>query len=295
MIDRMDRVRKMVHYPTGAHTGANGGEGVTVAVLDTGLAPHPDFRGRITGFLDCVNHRQQLYDDSGHGTHVSGILLGDGRMSKGILSGMAPKAGILVIKVLDHRGEGSTDGIVRGIEWVLRHRGRYGIRVANLSVGAGNALNPCKEQELIKAVERLWDEGIAVVVSAGNEGPKEGTIAVPGTSRKVITVGMLKTEKGMHDCSGRGPTRDCIVKPDLVAPGYQVISCNAMSGENRRPYVVRSGTSMATPVVAGAAALYLAAYPEAGNVELKLKLRESCVRTGLEQGWGCLNVAGLLS
>lgn len=291
----MDRVRRMVHYPTGQNIRGNGGEGVTVAVLDTGLAPHPDFRGRINGFLDFVNHRQQLYDDSGHGTHVSGILLGDGRMSRGILAGIAPKAGILAVKVLDHRGEGSVDSISQGIEWICRNHRHYGIRVANLSVGASSTLKSCKEQELIEAVELLWDEGVAVVVSAGNAGPGEGTVAVPGTSRKVITVGMLKTEQGMHECSGRGPTKECIIKPDLMAPGYQVISCNAVSKENRRPYVVRSGTSMATPVVAGAAALYLAAYPEAGNVELKLKLRESCIRTNPEQGWGCLDVSALLS
>lgn len=291
----MDRVRKMVRYPARQNIGGNGGEGITVAVLDTGLAPHPDFRGRIAGFLDCVNHRQHLYDDNGHGTHVSGILLGDGRMSKGILAGMAPKAKVLAIKVLDYRGEGSVEGISQGLEWICKNHIRYGIRVVNLSVGASNSLKSCKELELIKAVERLWDEGIAVVVSAGNDGPGEGTIAVPGTSKKVITVGMLKTERSIHDCSGRGPTKDCIVKPDLLAPGYQVISCNVISGESRRPYTVRTGTSMATPVVAGAAALYLAAYPDAGNVELKLKLRESCVRTALEQGWGCLDVSKLLS
>lgn len=292
----MDRVKRIVRYPAGISGDAGYGEGIVAAVLDTGLAPHPDLKGRVLGFLDCVHHRRLPYDDSGHGTHVAGILAGDGRMSGGILSGMAPAARLIALKVLDHRGEGRMEDILEGLYWVCHNRVRYGIRVLNLSVGARNVLEFSKEKELLAAVEDLWDQGVAVIVSAGNEGPGEGTVVVPGTSRKVITVGMLPAESGGRNCSGRGPTRQCVVKPDVVAPGNQVISCNTMSGRQRKFYTVKSGTSMATPVVAGAAAMYLSRYPLTSNVELKLKLRETCVKVpGMEgQGWGCLNVSGLL-
>ena len=291
----MDRVKRMIRYPVGGSLDNGYGAGVVAAVLDTGLAPHPDLKGRILGFLDCVGHRQQLYDDSGHGTHVAGILAGDGRMSGGILSGMAPAVRIIALKVLDYRGEGRVEYILEGLEWICLNYRKYGIRVVNLSVGARNVLEYEKEKKLLEAVEMLWDEGVAVIVSAGNEGPGEGTVVVPGTSRKVITVGMLAEENAIN-CSGQGPTEHCVLKPDVVAPGRQVISCNAVSSRNRKPYTVKSGTSMATPVVAGAAAMYLSRYPGATNVELKLKLRETCMKVpGMDcQGWGCLNVSRLL-
>lgn len=292
----MDRVKHIVRCPVSGSSDMRYGAGVTAAVLDTGLAPHSDLKGRILGFLDCVNHRRQLYDDSGHGTHVTGILAGDGRMSGGLLSGMAPEVKVIALKVLDHRGEGSVEHIVEGLRWILNHHKKYGIRVVNLSAGAGSLLTPEKARELVESVESLWDEGVAVIVSAGNGGPNEGTITVPGTSRKVITVGMIQVEKIRGNCSGRGPTEQCVMKPDVVAPGYQVISCNAVSADNRKPYTVKTGTSMAAPVVAGAAAMYFSRYPKASNVELKLKLRETCrpIPAMEGQGWGCLNVSELL-
>ena len=169
--------------------------------------------------------------------------------------------------------------------------------MVNLSVGAKTGLEEAKENELLQAVEQLWDAGIAVVVSAGNYGPGEGTVAVPGNSRKVITVGAMGNSKVKNNCSGLGPTQQCIVKPDLVAPGYQIMSCNADYPKDRRPYVMKSGTSMATPMVAGAIALYLSKYPDAGNVEIKLLLRERCDKAGEKMpfyGWGILNVEKLL-
>lgn len=261
-----------------------------------GMAGHPDLRGRIRAFYDCVNHRSGMYDDSGHGTHVGGILAGDGRLSKGEYSGIAPGVSLVIVKVLDARGEGSVEQILEGILWIRDNYERYGIRIANVSVGAKKGLEGTKEQELIEAVEMLWDLGITVVVSAGNRGPETGSIAVPGNSRKVITVGSLDEPGMKNGCSGVGPTDHCIVKPEVVAPGYHVASCNSRYFKTKIPYVRKSGTSMATPVVSGAAALFLSKYPEAQNVDVKLKFRKTCENKAEEAGlgWGCLRINGLL-
>lgn len=291
----MDRVKQAVHYwCADTKNGSCMGQDVTVAILDSGLAPHPDFQGRVAAFQDFVEGRREAYDDNGHGTHVAGILAGDGRMSRGVFAGMAPKAKLVALKVLDHKGEGNMRQILEGICWLMKHAGELGVRVVNISVGARAGLNKEKENWLIDAVERLWDAGITVVVSAGNYGPKEGTIAIPGNSRKVITVGALGTPREGEGCSGRGPTEACVVKPDLVAPGYRIISCSNTPARYRRPYAIKSGTSMATPVVAGACAMLLSKYSDITNAEIKLKLRESCQRAETAQGWGLLDVERLL-
>lgn len=293
----MDRVKKIVGYWLRDEGKCiHSGKGIRAAVLDTGMAAHPDFKGRIIAFADCVNEKQFLYDDSGHGTHVAGILAGDGRMSKGLLSGMAPGAELCIVKILDEKGEGEVEHILKGINWVEKNTERFGIRVVNLSVGAKKGLDEEKEIRLLEAVERLWDMGLAVVVSAGNYGPQKGTIAVPGTSRKVITVGALKEGTGTG-CSGNGPTGECVVKPDLVAPGYQIISCSNAFSKKGRSYTVKSGSSMATPVVSGAIAMLLSKYPDMNNVEIKLRLRETCEKVqGKAEGtgWGMLRVDRLL-
>ena len=137
----------------------------------------------------------------------------------------------------------------------------------------------------------LWDAGLVVVVSAGNYGPKDGTIAIPGSSRKVITVGVTGGSQivNVHsqkewNYSGRGPTKQCVVKPDLTAPGTKVISCNGQYTHRwKKPYISKSGTSMATPVVAGAIACLLSKYPDMTNVEVKLRLRESCLKEEKEE------------
>lgn len=294
----MDRVKKMVHYwCDDIKNGKLTGKGVTVAVLDTGLSVHPDFKGRVAGWRDCIYRKQSCYDDNGHGTHVAGILAGSGRMSRGILAGIAPECRLVIVKVLDQKGEANVESILAGLRWVENSYRKYNIRIVNLSAGAGNHLEQRKEKMLIQAVERLWNLGLVVVVSAGNNGPGEGTIAIPGNSRKVITVGAVKTgkiEKG--SCSGSGPTKECVVKPDVVAPGYQIISCNGQMHGKKDVYTVKSGSSMATPIVSGAVALLMEKYPKITNVEVKLRLRETCIHLpgAGEQGWGMLNIQDFL-
>lgn len=282
------------------------GQGVCAAVLDTGITLHPDFDRRIVGFKDFVNDRDKIYDDGKHGTHVAGILAGSGKLSGGVCGGMAPQAEILVGKVLDNTGNGSVDDVIAGIEWLLDIYKKKNVRIVNISVGTQPGLEVVQEKRLLDAVEELWDEGIVVVVSAGNYGPGAGTVAVPGTSKKVITVGAMEDKRAVvqgrgniskWNYSGNGPTQECIVKPDLLAPGTNILSCNGeYTTRWQRPYIVKSGTSMATPVVSGAIACLLSKYPDMSNVEVKLKLREACVQNeNAQQGWGMLHVGRLFT
>jgi len=288
-------------------TGEYMGQGICAALLDTGVAGHPDLAGRIVQFCDFTKEESRSgdngYDDSGHGTHVSGILCGSGKVSSGVYAGMAPKAELVVGKVLDKDGNGDVSHVLKGIEWILEERKRYGIRIVNISVGTQPGLAQKQKMMLLDAVESLWDCGLIVVVSAGNYGPEEGTVAVPGNSRKVITVGVpdssipysRKSRKSLN-YSGRGPTLECVVKPDVFAPGTGVISCNSMYGfTGEHPYIMKTGTSMAAPVVSGAVACLLSKYPDMTNVEVKLKLREACVKIkGTEAGWGMLHVGRVM-
>lgn len=285
------------------------GGGICAALLDTGISAHPDLRERIVDFRDFTDSGETYIsgtcrDDSGHGTHVAGILAGDGKLSAGMYAGLAPRARLVAGKVLDREGNGNVENVLKGIEWILEVMDRYDIRIVNISVGTQPDLASGQKQALLDAVEDLWDNGLVVVVSAGNYGPQEGTVAVPGNSRKVITVGVPDAEppvvarrKRQLNYSGRGPTGECIVKPDVFAPGTGIISCNAAYGRSgEHPYIMKTGTSMATPVVSGTVACLLSKYPDMSNVEVKLKLRESCTKSpGTEAGWGLLNVERLLS
>ena len=276
------------------------GKGVGVAVLDTGIFPHMDFDKRILDFADMINGRSGPYDDSGHGSHICGIIGGSGVASDGRYQGMAPGCNLIPVKVLDKRGNGYVADVLAGINWILERKDTLGIRIMNISVGAGGKKLASERSALVRGVNRAWDEGLVVVVAAGNNGPRPMSVTTPGISRKVITVGcsdddreVLVGNNRMIDYSGRGPTREHICKPDVVAPGSRVVSC-ACQGHK---YTIKSGTSMSTPIVSGAVALLLEKYPEMTNRDVKLKLRESCRDLGLpknQQGWGLLDVAKLL-
>ena len=269
------------------------GKGIGVAVLDTGIFPHIDFGSRISVFRDFTGVRRSPYDDNGHGTHVSGILAGDGTASGGKYKGAAPGCSIAALKVLDRFGNGSREDVMRAFRWIMEFGSIYHIRIVNISVGTTSRDH--KEQtDLLEGVEKLWDLGFVVVAAAGNQGPGAGTVTAPGSSRKIITVGSSDLLTGRTAISGRGPTFECICKPDLVAPGNHILSC--ASGPDNG-YGVKSGTSMSTPQVSGAAALMLEKNPELTNVQIKMKLKECARDLGLpknQQGWGELDLGHLM-
>ena len=283
----MKRVKKIVRYEC-EKTKKWRGENVTVVVMDTGMALHPQLHGRAILFRDFVNGRPGFYDDNGHGTHVCGVI--GGRQN-----GMAPGCKLIVLKVLDYEGNGDVMHSMRGMRWILENQRKYNIRIVNISMGMKPGTNRTGEERILQGVEVLWDMGMVVVAAAGNLGPMEGSITIPGIHKKIITVG--SSEDGVKSYSGRGSLKADMLKPDLVAPGSGVYSCNARYGMDGRMYVPKSGTSMATPIVSGAAALLLSKEPTLSNYEVKRRLKQSCMNLGMErirQGSGLLNVEGLL-
>lgn len=272
------------------------GAGIGVAVLDTGIhAGHLDFGSRIWAFHDFLAFHKQPYDDNGHGTHVSGIIAGDGTASNGKFKGIAPGCGIISLKVLDRLGNGNKENVLLALQWILENREKYNIQIVNISVGT-TCRTKCDHKALIDGVDYLWDKGLVVVAAAGNQGPRPGSITAPGSSRKVITVGSSDMLTGKGAISGRGPTFECVCKPDLVAPGNKIISC--APGQDNISYGIKSGTSMSTPLISGAVALMLEKNPTLTNVQIKMKLKESSEDLGFPrnlQGWGKFNLERFLS
>lgn len=286
-------------YIEQVHNRGVTGEGISVAVLDTGIYPHQDFRlpkNRVLGFRDYVNRRALPYDDNGHGTHVCGIIASAGKCG-GQKIGVAPGASLVGVKVLNRDGGGRLQAMLDAMDWLLFYGRAMGIRLINISVGMTleEGKNP-EEEPLVRKVEELWDSGMIVVAAAGNEGPEPGTVTSPGISRKIITVGALEQEaqpEKKKRFSGCGPVPGtCVCKPDVVAPAVGILSCDNKPGA----YVRRSGTSMAAPIVTGILALLLSDQPWLSNLEVKIRLMETGIDCGMpknQQGWGLVNIEKL--
>lgn len=299
----MNRVNRLIGTEAARNRNLTG-RGVGIAVLDTGVYPHPDFAGRLCCFQDMVGGRKLPYDDNSHGTHVMGVLGGSGKRSGGRYEGVAPGASLIGVKVLDRDGNGSVTDLLRGLSWIRKQKDRYGIRIVNISVGSVPKRETAETSALVRGVEAAWADGLVVIVAAGNEGPEARSVTTPGISRKVITVGCSDDQQAvrvggvsMVDYSGRGPTGSCVCKPDVVAPGAAVVSCCIPSVRKNHYYGIKSGTSMATPVVSGAAALLLEKYPYFTPKEVKLRLLERARDLGLprnQQGRGMVDLAALL-
>ena len=184
----MDQAKKWINCD-GAYRLGLTGQGVGVAILDTGIFLHRDFEDRLAAFVDMVKRRKEPYDDNGHGTHIAGIIAGAGIDSGGRYHGVAPGCSLISLKVLDHRGNGYASDVLEGLKWIRDHREEYNIRIVNISVGSFSRRGMSEESALVKGVDAAWDAGLVVVVAAGNNGPGQRTITTPGISRKVITVG----------------------------------------------------------------------------------------------------------
>jgi serine protease AprX len=265
----------------------NTGQAVGVAVLDSGVAPSADLANVVFG-ADVVTGATALEDKGGHGTHVAGIVAGNGRLKGGKYKGTAPAVKIVSVKVTTDDGRASYSSIITGLQWVVAHKDQYNIRVANLSLGATPRAS-YKDDPLAAAVEAAWFRGVVVVVSAGNRGPGPGTVNVPGNDPYVVTVGAMDDvgTKVVDDdlvpfWTSRGPTaHDGLQKPDVVASGRRVVSLRVPGSHLDRTapdrvvdgdYFRLSGTSMAAPAVAGVAALVIAANPRLTPNQVKAAL-----------------------
>lgn len=280
-----------------------GKAGITIAMLDTGVAFHPDFDNRVLLFKDFVNGRASRYDDSGHGTHVAGCLCGSGAVSAGKYKGIAPHTKLVVGKVLDYKGDGIIDSMAAGIRWVLDIQEAYDIRVLNISIGMGESVDKGRTDKLLALVDEAWNRGLVVVCAAGNMGPKPMSLSPIAARKQVITVGCHEggyfgnRERLCENYSSRGPSPYAMKKPDIVAPGTDIISCNMAIEKRgryyRNAYITKSGTSMATPIVSGGIALLLQKYPFYNNEQVKQRLQYTARDLNEpwnKQGWGMIQI-----
>ncbi len=264
------------------------GQGVTVAVLDTGIDNLPDFAGRLAGGVDLTGGNNPFQDSYGHGTFVAGLIAGNGASSNGQYSGEAPGAKLVSIKVAGADGTTHLSTLILGLQWAVDHQPAFGIKVINISLGYQTGQSTISNP-LDQAVEATWNSGITVVTSAGNAGPFNGTILSPGDDPLVITVGALDDmaadsvpDDEMTNFSSIGPTNpDGWIKPDLVTSGRSVVSLAAPGSTiyNNNPSAligtanfVGSGTSFSAAVTSGAAALVLADNPGLTPNQVKARL-----------------------
>lgn len=278
----LDKSAPQIGAPAAWQAGYDG-TGVKVAVLDTGVdETHPDLKNAEIAQKDFSGSGNTV-DHVGHGTHVASTVAGSGARSGGSYKGVAPGAKILDGKVLDDAGFGDDSGIIAGMQWAADQ----GAKVANLSLGGEDTT---ETDPLEAAVDRLSAEkGILFVIAAGNEGPGEGTIGSPGSAASALTVGAVDHADRIADFSSTGPTADGSLKPDITAPGVDIVAAKAAQGELGDPaadgYVSMSGTSMATPHVAGAAALLAQQHPDWPGQRIKQTLTASAKPTpGLTAG-----------
>ncbi|MEV0430693.1 S8 family serine peptidase [Micromonospora sp. NPDC050495] len=272
------------------------GSGVRVAVLDTGAdAGHPDLAGRIAGSQDFTGGGSAR-DGHGHGTHVAATIAGGGAASGGLRKGVAPGARLLIGKVLDDGGSGYDSQIIAGMEWAAHS----GAKVVSMSLGgpATDGTDPMSQ-----AVDDLTAEtGTLFVIAAGNEGGA-ATVGSPGAAAAALTVGAVDRDDNLADFSSRGPRLgDNGVKPEITAPGVGIVAARAAGTTMGTPvddaYTRASGTSMATPHVAGAAAILAQEHPDWTAGKLKDALvstaKTNPARTVFEQGGGRVDVARAL-
>jgi serine protease AprX len=255
---------------------------LVAAVIDSGIdASHRDLDGgKVLAFKDYVGTRTTPYDDEGHGTHVAATIAGDGDARMDLRHrGVAPAAGLVGVKVLDHEGSGRMSDVAAGIDWVVANQSAHGIDAINLSLGTDGCSDGTDAAS--RAVDNAHDAGLVVAVAAGNEGPGTCTIGSPGAARKALTVGAMADlgEDGFFQAwfSSRGRTVDGRIKPDLSAPGWRITSAdaNTLSG-----YAEASGTSMATPFVAGVALLMRDASPTLTSDAIKSQVMSTAVDWG---------------
>lgn len=273
----MNVAKKILNVDSASLTG----KGVTVAFIDTGLCRHIDFiagKNRIKLFKDFVSDKSLCYDDNGHGTFVCGVCSGNGMLSGGKYSGVAPQSEIVSLKALSSKGEAGADKILNAMQWIYDNHKKFDIKIVCMSFGS----EPLGYNDpIMSGAEALWKEGVVVVAAAGNSGPEFQTIKSPGVSNQIITVGGFDDNRNDEESfdekffevasfSSRGPSFNRF-KPDLIAPSVDITSCGL-----NNDYVKLSGTSVATPMVAGMCALLLQARPALTPNQVKNIILSSC-------------------
>ena len=287
----LDRSTKQVGAPTAWKAGYDG-KGVKVAVLDTGYdAGHPDLRKQVVGSQSFVPD-QGVQDGHGHGTHTASIVAGLGTASDGKRKGVAPGAQLLIGKVLDDSGSGFDSEAIAGMEWAVQQ----GAKVISMSLGSlpSDGTDPMSE-----AVDRLSASSDALfVIAAGNSGAEE-TVGSPGAAASALTVGAVDRDDKLAPFSSRGPrVGDGAMKPEVTAPGVEIAAARAAGTDQGHElgeyYTAMSGTSMATPHVAGAAAILAQRHPEWTGEQLKAALASTAVpskgATIAQQGLGRIDI-----
>ncbi len=275
------------------------GKDVTVAILDTGIAKLPSLttaangKARLLGWFDAISGSKKPIDPNGHGSHVAGIIANSDLGGDKSWNGVAPDANLVAVRVLNEEGNGTYESVIKGLQWVVDNKDKYNIRVVNMSL-VSTVESPYWADPLNQAVTAAWAKGLVVVTAAGNIGPDAMTITVPGNNPYVITVGAFTdaytvddwSDDYIADFSSAGPTLDGFVKPDLVAPGGHISSItpqtamlNDLYPDNRQPanYFKMAGTSQATGVVSGVAALIISKNPQLSNNEVKYRLTNTAL------------------
>ncbi len=291
----LDRAAPIVGAPQVWDLGYTG-KGITVAIVDTGIdGTHPDLKGRIVGFKDLVGGKTTPYDDYGHGTHVAGIIGGNGAASKGKYKGMAPEVQFISVKVLGKDGSGSLDNIIAGLDYAAK----TDARIISMSLGSTT-----HSQAMDDAVSKAVKAGKVVVVAAGNSGPGAKTIACPADSLDAFTVGATDKSDQVASFSSRGPNRDGTVKPDISAPGKDIVSTRATGTNDNKAidtyYLSMSGTSMATPMVSGVIADLLQKQPNLTVSQVRDVMQKTAKRLGSgvpnnEYGYGRISIINAIN
>ncbi|WP_418655006.1 S8 family serine peptidase [Anoxybacter fermentans] len=266
---------------------------IVIAIIDTGIdTNHQDLDGgKVIAWKDFVNGNTTPYDDNGHGTHCASIAAGSGDANWNY-RGVAYGAALIGLKVLDANGSGSMSNVDAAIDWCITNKDTYNIRVISMSLSTSSSSDGQDSTSLL--VNQAYNNGIVVVVAAGNSGSGGYTIGSPSAAENAITVGAMADvgEYGffLADFSSRGYTADGRIKPDICAPGYNII---AAAANTTSQYTTKSGTSMATPFVAGTVALMLDANPNLTPADVKTIIQNTAEDWGkagkdIDYGWGRL-------
>ena len=267
------------------------GEGVTMAIIDTGIdGNHTALDDldddnttndpKIVAFYDAINHPESTngteifpYDDNGHGTHCAGITAGTGAPNYQHI-GVAPRANLVGVKVLDGGGSGSFAAVMAGMEWTVEKRHEFNIRAASMSLGALTGAiewTSSEEESVNRMANEMMRAGVTLFIAAGNSGGT-ATIGTPGSAEDVITVGSLDKNTAIAVYSSQGPTEEGRVKPNVAFVGSSVNAPDANTGDG---YVALSGTSMATPGAAGVAVLMYQANPDLSPFDIRNIMQET--------------------